>query len=277
MDGGDMPGRIKLILCDIDGTILPKGRSQVSARTIRAFHAALDAGLVIGPASGRGIEWIPPFFGGDAACCATCLATNGLQVYLNGALAHEERQPHDALVRLATMLADVPRSGMLCFDGGAPLLVAGSREDLRRPFPAYAETCVPVDAVPDVVVKANVFVDTDEVGTRALLARAARKVPELDLDYAHVGFSNVMPHGYNKGSGARMLCELLGIDTSEVVVFGDAGNDLPLFSVVPNSVAVANAQPEAARAARWHIGRCEDDAVAVAIEALAVGEWPSSA
>lgn len=59
-----MPGRIKLILCDIDGTILPKGHPQVSARTIRAFHAALDAGLVIGPASGRGIEWIPPFFGG---------------------------------------------------------------------------------------------------------------------------------------------------------------------------------------------------------------------
>lgn len=112
---------------------------------------------------------------------------------------------------------------------------------------------------------------------RALLARAAREEPELDLDYAHVGFSNVMPHGYNKGSGARMLCELLGIDTSEVVVFGDAGNDLPLFSVVPNSVAVANAQPEAARAARWHIGRCEDDAVAAAIEALASGEWPFSA
>ena len=61
------------------------------------------------------------------------------------------------------------------------------------------------------------------------------------------------------------------------MVFGDAGNDLPLFSAVPNSVAVANAQPEAAAAARWHIGRCEDDAVAAAIEALAAGEWPFSA
>ena len=272
-----MPVRTKLILCDIDGTILPKGNPQVSQRTIRAFHAALDAGIAIGPASGRGIDWIPPFFGGDSACCATCLATNGQQVYLGGKLVHEERQPHDALVRLAAMLATVPQSGMLCFDGGTPLLVAGSREDLRLPFPAYAEKCVPVDAVPDVVVKANVFVDTDEAGTRDLIARAAREVPELDLDYAHAGFSNVMPHGYNKGSGARMLCELLGIDTDEVVVFGDAGNDLPLFSAVPNSVAVANAQPEAAAAARWHIGRCEDDAVAAAIEALAAGEWPFSA
>ena len=258
-----MPRNTKLILCDIDGTILPKGNSRVSPRTVSAFHAALDAGIAIGPASGRGIDWIPPFFGGDTACCATCLATNGLQVYLGGKLVHEEHQPREALVRLAEMLADVPRSGLLCFDGGTPLLVA--------------EKCVQVDAVPDVVVKANVFVDTDEAGTRDLIARVAREVPELDLDYAHAGFSNVMPHGYNKGSGARKLCELLGIEEGEVVVFGDAGNDLPLFSVVPNSVAVANAQPEAARAARWHIGRCEDDAVAAAIEALVSGEWPFSA
>lgn len=267
----------KLILCDIDETILPKGNSQVSPRTISAFHAALDADIAIGPASGRGIDWIPPFFGGDASCCATCLATNGQQVYLDGKLAHEERQSHDALVRLAAVLAGVPHSGLICFDGGTPLLVAGSREDLWRPFPAYAEKCVAVDAVPDVVVKANMFVDTDEAGTRGLMARAAREVPELDFDYAHMGYSNVMPHGYNKGSGARMLCELLGIGESEVVVFGDAGNDLPLFSAVPNSVAVANAQPEAAAAARWHIGRCEDDAVAAAIESLAAGRWPFSA
>ena len=34
------------------------------------------------------------------------------------------------------------------------------------------------------------------------------------------------------------------------------------------------AQTEAAEAARWHIGACEDDAVAASIEALAAGEWP---
>ena len=64
----------------------------------------------------------------------------------------------------------------------------------------------------------------------------------------------------------------MGLD--EVVVFGDADNDLPMFAAVENPVAVAGATPEAAEAARWHIGACEDDAVAAAIEALAAGEWP---
>ncbi len=32
--------------------------------------------------------------------------------------------------------------------------------------------------------------------------------------------------------------------------------------------------PEAAKAARWHIGSVQDDAVAACIEALSRGEWP---
>ena len=45
---------VKLILTDIDGTILPRGERVVSSRTVAAFHAALDAGIAVGPASGRG-------------------------------------------------------------------------------------------------------------------------------------------------------------------------------------------------------------------------------
>lgn len=269
--------RIRLILTDIDETILPRGEKRVSERTVSAIHAALDAGLRVGPASGRGIDWIPPFFGGDRACCQTCLATNGLQVYLDGELIHEEHSPHDALEQTAQIVREVPHAGLLCFDGGVPLLVVGSSEDLAVPFPSYAKTCRRVEGVPDFpVVKSNVFINGDESQTRALIERLSEEVDALDFDYARVGFSNVMPRGYNKGTGVRMLADAIGIGLDEVVVFGDAGNDLPMFSVVENSVAVANAQPEAARAARWHIGRCDHDAVAEAIEQLAAGAWPFS-
>ena len=36
---------IKLILTDIDGTIMPYGKRQVTQRCRAAFHAAMDAGL----------------------------------------------------------------------------------------------------------------------------------------------------------------------------------------------------------------------------------------
>ena len=80
--------------------------------------------------------------------------------------------------------------------------------------------------------------------------------------------------GCNKATAIKWLCDELGIGLDEVVVFGDENNDLAMLSFVPNSVAVENASPEAAAAARWHIGSVDDDAVPDAIDQLAAGRWP---
>lgn len=266
---------VKLVLTDIDGTVLPRGEKAVSPRTVAAFHAALDAGIAVGPASGRGYAWIPTFFGGDAACCATALATNGMQIYVSGEKVMEQTLPVGALERVRAITAETPGAGLVCFDDMVPLVASGAREDLARAFPAYGEKCVELGRLPDFpVVKANVFYGGDEAGMAALVARLNAEVSALDVDRAMPTYSNIMPRGWNKGAAVRWLAERLGAHLDEVVVFGDADNDLPMFAAVPNSVAVAGASPEAAAAARWHVGACEDDAVASAIEALARGEWP---
>ncbi|MBM6774293.1 HAD family hydrolase [Olsenella profusa] len=267
---------VKLILSDIDATILPTGQRQVSERTREAFHAALAAGLHVGPASGRGYAWIPGFFGGDTACCSTALATNGMQVYLDGEKVLEKTLDAGALERVRQIAAETPHAGLLTFqEDGTPLLVQGAREDLRRTFSTYAETCVEAPGLPDFpVVKANVFDGAGPAEHAALVARLNAEVPAFDVDLAMPTYSNINPHGWNKGAAVTWLRERLGLGRDEVVVFGDGDNDLPMFAVVDNSVAVAGATPEAAAAARWHIGACEDDAVADAIEVLAAGGWP---
>ena len=268
---------VKLILTDIDGTILPRGRRQVSARTAAAFHAAMEAGIVVGPASGRGYSWIPDFFGGDQACCSTALATNGMQVYLDGEKVMEQTLAPGALEHLRAIVAATPRAGLVCFDDATPLLVEGSLEDLAAHFPAYAERCRVTRELPDFpVVKANVFTGAGEPAAAELVARLNAEVSEFDVDRAMPTYSNIMPRGWNKGTAVAWLAERLGVGLDDVVVFGDADNDLPMLRAVPNSVTVAAASPEVAAVSRWHIGACEDDAVAAAIEALAAGEWPFS-
>ena len=66
-----------------------------------------------------------------------------------------------------------------------------------------------------------------------------------------------------------MLMDELGITSDEVVMFGDADNDLAILQAVENSVVVAGATPAAKAAAKWHIGACEDEAVAEALEGIA--------
>ena len=266
---------VKLILTDIDGTILPYGHMRVSERTVAAIHAALDAGIVAGPASGRFHSWIPAFFGGDEACCATAIAANGMQVYHAGEMVLERTIDPDALRHAAAVLREVPGTGLIVFRDGSPHLVQGDREDLSVAFPRYARECLDAEGLPDAPVpKANIFVKGSLDDTRALVARLNREVDGLDFDVPQEMFCNVMPSGWNKGAAFAWLLDYLGISRDEAVVFGDAGNDVALFEQAEHSVAVAGALPEAVAAARWHIGACEDDAVAEAIEALVAGEWP---
>ncbi|WP_321971935.1 HAD family hydrolase [Paratractidigestivibacter sp.] len=269
---------IKLILTDIDGTILPYGKKVVSEACVEAFRAARAVGILVGPASGRFFSWIPGFFGGDAACCETALATNGSQVYLGGELVLEKDVQAEGIRRAMQVLAGIERSGVIFFEGAEPYLVQGDREDLRECFPSYAETCGDRADVPaSGITKANVFICGGIDRTREVVALLNREVADLDFDVPQAGFSNAMPAGWNKGEAVKWLMEREGIAPDEAVVFGDAGNDLQMFAAVEHSVAVAGALPEAREAARWHIGAAEDDAVPAAIAALAAGEWPFTA
>lgn len=267
--------RIRLIMSDIDGTILPPGQAHVSERTVAAFHAAQDAGIVIGPASGRGRQQMSPFFRGDAACCDTCIATNGLEGYLAGEKLFAQVPPRAALEQLIEVLSEEPHAGLVVFDGAQPYLCCGAMSDLAVVMPGYAKACRTLGTLPSFdVLKANVFAPRSWSDTVALCDRLNRVIDGLDFDVPLAGYLNIMPAGWNKGSALKVLCDQLGISSDEVVVFGDAGNDLAMFRVAGHAVAVGNATDEARSAARWHIGRCEDDAVAAAIEELAAGGWP---
>lgn len=269
---------IKLILTDIDDTVMPHGMTAVSERTVRAFRAARDAGITVGPSSGRGRAQIAPFFRNDEACFSTAITTNGLEIYAAGEKIAEHRLPTASLEQALSLVSAAPRTGMLYFEGSQPYLVAGDREVLGLTMPGYAARCIDADGLPATpALKANIFLDADFDETAAFAAMLNERVDGLDFDVPLPGYLNIMPSGWNKGSAVLALCEHLGIGTDEVAVFGDAGNDLAMFHVVENSVAVANATPDAAAAARWHIGACADDAVAASIEALAAGEWPFTA
>ena len=271
----DMHHNIKLILADIDGTMLPYGQRIVSERTRRAMHACIDAGMHVGPASGRGISHVTPSFAGDEALTATALGTNGMQVYLDGALIHEEHLDRDALVHVAQVIQGREGVGAIVFDGGTPLLVQGTREDLAQSFPVYAQQALDYEGIPSFpIIKMNIFNAGGIELTREMLDLLVREVPELDFNLPMPGFLNVTPVGYSKASGIDILCDALGITLDQVVTFGDGGNDLEMIAHVPNGTAVAGAVPEVAAVARWHIGPCEDEAVAAALETLAVGEWP---
>lgn len=64
-----------------------------------------------------------------------------------------------------------------------------------------------------------------------------------DYDIYEVGpaWIEIMPKGVNKGSAIQKIAHSLGISKDEIMVFGDAENDLSMFDVSTYGIAMGNA------------------------------------
>lgn len=268
---------IKLILSDIDGTILPRGNAHVSEKTRDAFHAALDAGIHIGVASGRERSWLPGFFEHDMDCIQTTISSNGCVIYADGELVRRDSLKREDLLALAEFLDTYPvPAGLIAFEGKDIHLVTGPIEVLDKVFPVYGKAAREQTGpweMPAELMKANVFVDLDAAQTPAFVDEINNHFASIDVDMASPGYLNIMAKGRNKGSALRDLAAHFGLSMDEVAVFGDGENDLEMFKVAGNAIAVSGATPAASAAATHHIGACEDDAVADAIYDIINGKW----
>ena len=273
---------IRLALADIDSTLIPYGRAMASPASIAGVQAANRAGILAGPITGRTTGRMRKMFGDATDCWNTGVLVNGQVVRLRGQTILQEAPSKEALEEVARIVRSVAGEGcaLTVYDDevdGHDVCVGITRgEMLQYPKPfAQFSYCAP--HVPDgVYLKTNIHMALGREDAVRLRDELRRRVPDLMFVFPFPSSStiDITPAGVTKLTGLRLLMDQLGIGWDEVCVFGDGENDLSVIQAVPNSVAVANADPEVIRAARWHIGADVDDAVGNALLSLARGDWP---
>jgi len=82
----------------------------------------------------------------------------------------------------------------------------------------------------------------------------------------HPSFTDIIAKGNSKSTGIDAVLRHCGIDLSEVLAFGDGGNDIPMLRYVPNSVAMGNASDEVKSAARYVTDTVDNDGIAKFLE-----------
>lgn len=257
---------IKLVLSDLDSTLLWKGERHIATpHALEAIHALQDAGVCFAPATGRLYPELEGMFAGDRDAFRSAVVSNGQLVYLDGELAQSTPTPREGLEELRMLLSDVDDVYLVVVLDGERIGVDVDLDYVLAHPDNFWHVRSTVDSVPSTpCFKANVRV----VGTWERALEVANwlnsELPGLEFTCPMPGFGHidVVPAGVGKEKGGDVLVERLGIDPSEVCCFGDAENDLSVLTHYPNSVAVANAMPSVAAASRWHIGPANEDSVA---------------
>ena len=266
---------IKLVLSDVDGTLIPLGGKGPSARTMRAIAQVQQAGIRFGLATGRDIVELMQLFGGDDLAFRTGILSNGKKIVVDGEVVRLSLIDNEGLALMVDALAEFPQTFVTAYplnvgSNNVIYCMGTTREELEPWAKTYSFTGRIVSSVPDEqIIGATIACAASEGVLAQVKMRALEVYPDFDIVEPNPRWWDILPKGINKGTGLQMLLDELGLSADEAIMFGDADNDLAILSSLDNSAVVSGATPAAKAAARWHIGACEDDAVAQALEELA--------
>ena len=121
----------------------------------------------------------------------------------------------------------------------------------------FKDVVVPVTGNEDNydINKITVFCRTEE----AVAAVKKELADVFDFIQHRLVYMELVPKGYNKGTGIIDLCKRLGIKREDTFAFGDSSNDLEMFDAVGTSVCMGNGSEDAKEAADYVTDHMEEE------------------
>ncbi len=258
---------VRLVATDLDGTLL-RSDGIVSPRTVAAVRAALDAGLLVVPATGR-----PRMVATDVMAQLPELPW---WIFANGSVTwhagHNESirafyfEPGVARDLVAALRRAVPGCGLAIEFPDSAVFESGF-ERLVPQVPTIPPSEDVLDHITDSVQKVLVF--HPELGIDELYRRSSAAVGgSATAAYSGLPFIELATELVTKATALELLAADLGFEAAQVAALGDNHNDLPMLGWAGRSYAMANATDDALATADQVIGHHDDDAVAEVLEQL---------
>ncbi|MGQ0629979.1 MAG: HAD family hydrolase [Sporichthyaceae bacterium] len=271
MDHGGRLDLPRLVACDLDGTLLRSDLS-VSPRTRSTLAAVEAAGITLVFVTGRPPRWMRPV--------AEQTEHRGLAICANGATLydlHTETVVSEQAISAATMATTIERLRAQV-PGVAFAAEYGSEVAREEAFTitggAAARADVRVIASHEVAARpaAKLMIRHDGMESGELLL-AVREVLEGLVEVTHSTPSGpalleVSAAGVSKATALARLCAERGIETCDVVAFGDMPNDLPMLAWAGRPYAMANAHPDVLAAVAGRAPSNDEDGVAAVLADL---------
>lgn len=251
---------IKLIVSDIDGTLLEDGTNVLNPELFDVILKLREKGIQFAAASGRQWTSIESVFE-PIKERIFYLSDNGAYVGCCGRSLFVNEMDHGLVMEL---LEDVRRDGlvaMIC----APdyvYLEKGDQELYDWMNTGYQYDIRLIDDLSKAegpFTKVSVYrKENIEAVTGHLWEKYQDKTK---MAYAGAMWLDLMAPGVNKGKAVKLLQESLQIKPEETMAFGDQMNDIEMLGQVYYSFAIGNARPEVKAVARFQADINTNDGV----------------
>lgn len=100
------------------------------------------------------------------------------------------------------------------------------------------------------------------------IVNESKKLKNPELQPSKNYYCDITSQGVAKGVAVLAICQYLALEKDEIVTIGDGENDISMFQITPNSIAMKNALEEVKAHAHYVTKSNEEEGVAVVLEKL---------
>lgn len=241
---------IKLIVSDLDGTLLEDGTSRINPQVFDVILRLKEQGIYFMAASGRQAASIEAvfapvkdriFYVGDNGAYVGCYGRNLFLTEVDRQTALE-------------LIGEIKRLGLNVLVGGAEYVYVDSSDEsyirwLEDGYQFRMKRVSDVREVTEPIIKVSAC-DRNGIGERSKIL-VEKFGGRLKVTPSGKEWVDAMCIGVSKGNALHLVQESLSILPEETMVFGDQLNDIEMMKQAYYSFAVENAMPETKRAARF--------------------------
>lgn len=245
--------KIKLVLTDIDGTLVTIGQHNPTLATQKSMQAVQSAGIELTAATGRPYEMTKDLFD-ELGFQGLCIFDGGATIrdVQTGELAWKNWLETDRLKTIVEIL--FPHCTLIDF------------------FPTYLEVLPSETSLKSVVQPAPYVFAFVRLEAREQVVQQLQRIPGISY---HIGPPRIDRPGVfdvqitdinsDKFHAVEALRNIVHSSKEETLAIGDSTNDIPLFQNAGLKIAMGNAVDELKAQADYIVGKVEEDGFAEAM------------
>lgn len=249
---------VKLIVSELDGTLLFNGLTEVSDRAIELVKKLHEYGVIFAPASGRRLSYIRKLFS-PVADNLVYICLNGAYVKYKDEVIYKESMNREKTDKLVKAVKERKGCELLLDTEESTYIMSDSEF-----FSEYMSDSIKEDYI---------FVnDLNEIkGDILKISIYQKEGTELSRDYfidnwgndfkiieSEKNFIEIVSGNINKGKSLQKIKERFDIETDFTMCFGNSYNDMEMFDAAYFSYAMTHSDSEIRRKARYLTSNVED-------------------
>lgn len=222
---------IKLIACDLDGTLLLPGQTGIAPAVFEQIRRLREKGILFCPASGRQYNSLRQLFA-PVADELPYICENGAVVFDDaGKVISKSVVEREIAMRLVKQILSHEDCRVLISGENTSYLVTDDAVYIRYIQEGLGNRIVILndpEEIPEDIIKVSLYC---KEGVQQHHAEFERDWADI-FSVAVAGFDWLDMTLANKGIGICALAERYGVELCDVMAIGDNYNDLPMLSVV---------------------------------------------